>query len=364
MCRAPAPGMGVTMSFLSDLFSQAQCEVIPHAPERFAISEESCIRRTVTSRTIRLFDPDQLREAFGGGQVEHRLLEPGSFNAHLLRIDTAAFALEIIRHSLPVAITGEWPAGRIVLAFGLNLPEGAVALGQSHYTGALALFDGTTGIDARLPAGTEWAILILDRERFETEARKRGGETALGRSSAGCPLRVDDPETRRLGDLLHAVADSPALTSHLLQIPGAASVFEQQILGAYIMAFATAQMPLQNCRGSLHRRYGLVRKAERYVFAHLDESVRMGRLSREVGASPRSLEYAFRAVYGMGAMQYLRTVRLNEVRKALLRPADSALTTVTATAMDWGFWHLGEFSAAYRRLFGEVPSETLRCRCQ
>jgi AraC family transcriptional regulator, ethanolamine operon transcriptional activator len=32
---------------------------------------------------------------------------------------------------------------------------------------------------------------------------------------------------------------------------------------------------------------------------------------------------------------------------------------VTAVATRWGFYHFGRFSAAYRRLFGEVPSATI-----
>jgi AraC family ethanolamine operon transcriptional activator len=32
--------------------------------------------------------------------------------------------------------------------------------------------------------------------------------------------------------------------------------------------------------------------------------------------------------------------------------------TVQAIARRWGFWHTGEFAAAYRRLFGELPSQT------
>jgi transcriptional regulator GlxA family with amidase domain len=47
------------------------------------------------------------------------------------------------------------------------------------------------------------------------------------------------------------------------------------------------------------------------------------------------------------------------VRRALLR-ADSSNSTVTRIVTDHGFWELGRFSVAYRTLFGETPSETLR----
>ncbi|MFV2073945.1 MAG: helix-turn-helix domain-containing protein, partial [Thermoanaerobaculales bacterium] len=35
-------------------------------------------------------------------------------------------------------------------------------------------------------------------------------------------------------------------------------------------------------------------------------------------------------------------------------------TLVTDVANSWGFWHMGQFAADYRRQFGELPSETLR----
>ena len=60
----------------------------------------------------------------------------------------------------------------------------------------------------------------------------------------------------------------------------------------------------------------------------------------------------------MGPIRYLTLRRMHLVRRALLR-ADSS-TTVTRIATDHGFWELGRFSVAYRTLFGETPSESLR----
>jgi AraC-like DNA-binding protein len=34
--------------------------------------------------------------------------------------------------------------------------------------------------------------------------------------------------------------------------------------------------------------------------------------------------------------------------------------TVQDVAAHWGFWHLGQFAQDYKRLFGELPSTTLR----
>jgi len=35
-------------------------------------------------------------------------------------------------------------------------------------------------------------------------------------------------------------------------------------------------------------------------------------------------------------------------------------TLFNQLANAWGIWHMGRFAADYRKLFGEVPSETLQ----
>jgi len=74
--------------------------------------------------------------------------------------------------------------------------------------------------------------------------------------------------------------------------------------------------------------------------------------------SERTLHYAFREVRGLTPMAYFKAVRLNAVRQEL-KTAAADWATVREIAQRWGFWHPGEFAAAYRRLFGELPSQTL-----
>jgi len=55
---------------------------------------------------------------------------------------------------------------------------------------------------------------------------------------------------------------------------------------------------------------------------------------------------------------YLRRLRLEGARVALLASDDAV--TVAAVAQRWGFAHASRFAQAYRRAFGEYPSETLK----
>lgn len=110
---------------------------------------------------------------------------------------------------------------------------------------------------------------------------------------------------------------------------------------------------------ALQSRARIVSKAEDYVLSHTDDRVYVGDLCRAAGVSERALEYAFREVLGLTPVAHLTRIRLHRVRHALLAAAPGS-TTVTAAALDWGFWRFGEFARAYKACFGELPSTTLR----
>ena len=67
---------------------------------------------------------------------------------------------------------------------------------------------------------------------------------------------------------------------------------------------------------------------------------------------------ARRTSRGISPKQYLQIYRLNRVQRRLQHSQGNA-TTVAGEAKAWGFWHMGQFSRDYRRMFGELPSETL-----
>jgi len=103
----------------------------------------------------------------------------------------------------------------------------------------------------------------------------------------------------------------------------------------------------------------IVKIAEDYALSHAGDHLHVTDLCSVAAVSERTLEYAFKEVMGITPVAYLIRLRLHRVRKALLA-ASHGSTTVSAEALDWGFWHFGEFSRAYKACFGELPSDTLR----
>ena len=103
----------------------------------------------------------------------------------------------------------------------------------------------------------------------------------------------------------------------------------------------------------------IVDRFEAAARANLEQNVGIGELCRIAAVEQRTLARAFRAVHGITPSLYLRTLRLNLAREALLAPC-AGRVTVTEVATRFGFRELGRFALNYRTMFGEAPSETLR----
>ena len=81
-------------------------------------------------------------------------------------------------------------------------------------------------------------------------------------------------------------------------------------------------------------------------------------LSNATGVTTRALQILFKKEFGMTPKQYMLRKRLLEVRRQLLNRRSPALL-ITDVANAAGFWHMGQFAADYRKMFGELPTETL-----
>ena len=98
--------------------------------------------------------------------------------------------------------------------------------------------------------------------------------------------------------------------------------------------------------------------ARDYIDAQAADAPAIRDVCRAAGVSWRTLNYAFRELFGVTPKQYLQATRLGYARKELCR--NGPTVKITEVANNWGFWHMGQFAADYHRQFGELPSETLR----
>ena len=95
----------------------------------------------------------------------------------------------------------------------------------------------------------------------------------------------------------------------------------------------------------------------RYIDAHSARPIRQVELCEALGVKERRLRRLFASLHGTSPTRFLMRHRLELARTRLQRGEDERVTDV---GMSCGFYDLGRFASHYRRLFNELPSETLR----
>jgi len=97
-------------------------------------------------------------------------------------------------------------------------------------------------------------------------------------------------------------------------------------------------------------------QAKEILESRLDNPPSLIELSEKVGLSTYQLKQGFRKVFGKSAFQYLHQYRMEQAR-LLLYEGNMRVSDVANCV---GYSHLGQFSAAFKRMFGINPRDCLK----
>ncbi|TPV97246.1 MAG: AraC family transcriptional regulator [Myxococcales bacterium FL481] len=158
-------------------------------------------------------------------------------------------------------------------------------------------------------------------------------------------------------DLLATSANYPEFESSLASTV-AAEELRKLITEIFVQRQAGDTPPVGRQRIPRRR---IIRCCHELLEAHSGEHIGIKDLAVAAGVCERTLRTAFREHYGIGPARYLQLRTLHRVRRAL-RAADPEEVSVATVLLRHGEWEFGRFAARYRRVFGELPSQTLRYR--
>lgn len=218
------------------------------------------------------------------------------------------------------------------------------------------------GVEARFVVDTNWESMtfLVESEEMGRHLRARGRQGEFRLPQGVELLDANAGRVRSLFDwgkrLIETAARQPVpFDERKNKIAAEVELFE-----ALLHALDTAEhVEPSRSDATLQARSLAVKIAEDYALSHVSEPLYVSDLCEAASVSERALEYAFREIMGLAPVTYLIRLRLHRVRQALLA-GNQASTTVSAEALNWGFWHFGDFSRAYKECFGELPSDTLR----
>jgi AraC-like DNA-binding protein len=315
-------------------------------------------KRTMLSSAVRSFQDPWEHQAFVRASTQKVLVTiPGQYRSALTRIDLHRLWLQRNDTSLPQITYVEHTAGRCPIGFVGNPQH------QPLYSNGTELLPDMMIIPCmmgdhhfRMAGESQIASLSLAPADLATASRALIGRE-LSAPAVTRHIHVPGCLMARLRSLHEAACHLAANAPDILAHPEVAKALEEKLV--YTMVKCLAETATVETRTRLHTRMPVMKRFERAIEEAENQPLYMTELCHKIGVQERTLRNHCLEYLDMSPHRYLWLRRMALVRRAL-DLAKSTEKTVTVIANDYGFWELGRFSVAYRKLFGESPSTTLR----
>lgn len=288
-----------------------------------------------------------------GWQQRYDQLDAGAFRG---AVDELWFDdLQVFRERTSHSVRQRCRIRRDTLWLGLTLRhDGSRVEGRMVGAGGVMACSGQVEFELCTPRDHDIVGIVVSQPALRGLARQLGVELDLARHARPGWLQADAATRARLQEgallcLREAAADATLHTSERSRRHA------QQALLEAVLGVLGATEPPSDARRSAARHQRLVQQVCESVLARPDQVPTVPELCERFHVSRRALQYAFVDALGSSPVSVLRSLRLNAVRRDLLRDPAPPVQDVAAR---WGFWSLSQFASDYRAQFGERPSDT------
>lgn len=301
---------------------------------------------------------DRIKE-FNWNMV-HRQIESGAFAGDLLVAQLAGMQFARLAYNRGIRSGGDSPAGMFVIAVPLSVPEALKWHGHSLSMDHVILQKSAYGADFLRRGTFQLALTAIDIASLLSAANAMNQTQVesliLGNAHTVQPDAVALKQFRRYFQHLFTLIQMQP--QRALQ-PEMQTFIRKKAIS--LMLNLLTPITPSNDVSKLHSssRHQLMKQAEEMLLENIDRPWTVHDLCMALHVSERTLRYSFQEYFGMAPMTYLKIQRLNGVR-CQLKASTANQVTVTNVAVQWGFWHMGQFAKDYKKMFGECPSETLR----
>jgi AraC-like DNA-binding protein len=306
---------------------------------------------------FRDMEAEQFKEVLDGANLEHTIIGGQHGRAVIEQFHGRAFSIDRGHYAFPVVARGQFAPTCICIGIATGERIPTWINGSSTGDGDLQLYCEGADVFYRAGPGGRWAGLTVKRERLQAAALKRlGRELPLSSPGAMQHLHVDPGAFDRLRRLVHSLRPN----SNGIPLSRDADATSEWVLSAYVEAIAAADPSSADViRQRATYRNEVVRRADAAIRCLIGKAYTSTQLCKSLGMSERNLELYFHEALGVSPKAWFQCLSLHRAR-TLLRYHAAGRGSVTGAALACGFEHFGRFSEAYRELFGECPSETVR----
>lgn len=283
-------------------------------------------------------------------------INPGPFQHWKQYLITPSLIVYREAYESAVRMHGLAPAGMFSITLPLNLGS------RSSYWNAPPESNGfhasiSGSVDAVFDSGQSHLMVLIDlkllRKTLPPEVILRLENAAQTRFINADPRSVEVLTYWLCRVLLETENHQNAALNRL-----AICAFEDELLDRLARTVQLDMPPRRRPLVSLRQR-GL-KLALRFLSESNDPGLTIPELCKAANVSQRTLEYAFREQFNLTPLGFLKLRRIHRARYELMT-SSHAQATVTQIAHHNGFLEAGRFATEYRILFGELPSQTLKC---
>ena len=301
-------------------------------------------------------DFDEFSHLLRAWDLDFRQLDSGEFHTDMLELSSSTSLLTHVRFNRLIDQCGASPPGKWTFCIFFEHSTSIIWHGEEISNNTVVVYRPGAEIDCVSRPGFEIFALSYTEEHLnaicsymhlpEVRVLLQGSD----HFACSCPdLAKSRLQLHRMAEAIRCLSTEEEYTSltHCLD-------FE---LPELVLSALAGSRSVKDCRPNL--RTQAIRQVKEYLAACPSEPVTVSQLCGITGVSERTLQYAFQEQYSVSPKTYLKNFRLNGARRELFRN-DFDTTRVNDVASVWGFWHMGQFASDYRKLFGELPSDTLR----
>ncbi len=189
---------------------------------------------------------------------------------------------------------------------------------------------------------------------LEVSLNKKADPVLIKRLTKAVDLYFWDPG-QKMTTLLKEIIDEYGDGGNTLLDTQTSLQIEEKITKAMLQLLASQEASTPHFTKSEK----IALKIKKQLFKHMDHKMTVASLAESHNISIKSLQNAFKSLFGITPNHFMRLLKLNLVHHELVQ-STPAQTTVQRVAQKWGFAHMGNFSRYYKDLFGEYPSVTLK----
>lgn len=301
---------------------------------------------------------DEMAAHIGGWNQTYQQLSDRPFTGLSAKVSFPG--LEIFREvsNLPISETGVSPTGTLTFAIPL-VTRGVISFSECPIKPNAIMTIGSSGAwNFQTRGHADVVTICIKKEILHDNSMDFSIDEVAAEmiQTDGNVIQSAQEKVRDLRTFLSAMFDALVENSQILQLPHLRKKLTEDLLTALLSTIDCADDGITTA--TRREKHDLIEHVKKYLYENSDTPVTVYELCRELSISRRNLQYCFTEMLGVSPYQYLRALRLTGARREL-QGSDQQTTSITQAATNWGFWHLSRFAQDYRRMFGELPSETL-----